>query len=179
VGMAADIAVFDPRTIIDHATYEQPTLESEGVRYVLVNGRFALRDGKATGEKAGRVLMRVADLPSRPMGTKQAHSLSVNAKDFRLQLGQAADGKARGSLRFSDPQTKLEYRLVEAGLLQTYDKWASLTAVVRAGNEERAAFVVLDGGKETNAPATIRVEIEGGGHWEAKLSPDTYKISVK
>ena len=38
LGMAADITVFDPNTIIDHATYENPALPSEGVRHVLVNG---------------------------------------------------------------------------------------------------------------------------------------------
>jgi len=179
VGIIADIVVFDPKTITDHATYEQPTLESEGVRHVLVNGRFALRDGKATGEQAGRVLLRAADLPSRPLRQQQARLLSVQAEDLRLQLTQAANGKARGSLLFNDPQTKLKYRLVEAGLLQTHNQWASFTALVRAGNEERAALVILDGGQELNAQATIRVEIEGGSHWETKLNPNTYKISVK
>ena len=113
------------------------------------------------------------------MVMRQARSLSVKATDIGLQLAQAANGKARGSLRFSDPQTKLEYRLVEAGLLQTHTKWASFTALVRAGTEERAVLVVLDGGKEMNAQAAIRVEIEGGGHWEAKLNPNAYKISMK
>src|SRR5918993_5316251 len=37
LGMAADIAVFNPNTIIDHATYENPALLSEGVKHVLVN----------------------------------------------------------------------------------------------------------------------------------------------
>src|SRR5262249_53333872 len=45
-GMAADVTVFDAKTIADHATFEQPTLPSEGVRFVIVNGRVALRDGR-------------------------------------------------------------------------------------------------------------------------------------
>jgi len=49
-GMAADIVVFDPATIRDRATYEQPRLLAEGVRHVLVNGQVVLRDGRlATG----------------------------------------------------------------------------------------------------------------------------------
>jgi N-acyl-D-aspartate/D-glutamate deacylase len=52
-GMFADVTVFDPETIVDHATFEQPTLPSEGVKHVFVNGRAALRDGKVTGERAG------------------------------------------------------------------------------------------------------------------------------
>src|SRR5262249_15159626 len=66
-GMRADIAVFDPKTVIDHATYEQPTLPPDGVIHVLVNGRIALRDGKATGEQAGQSLLRSEHMPSREM----------------------------------------------------------------------------------------------------------------
>ena len=57
-GMAADVTVFDPNTVIDHATYEDAGQLSEGIRHVLVNGRFALRDGKVTGEQAGRACSR-------------------------------------------------------------------------------------------------------------------------
>ena len=57
-GQAADITIFDPANIIDRATYEEPTLPSEGVIHVLVNGRFAWRDGEATGRQGGRVLFR-------------------------------------------------------------------------------------------------------------------------
>ena len=59
-GMMADVTVFDPNTVIDHATYENSALVSEGIRYVLVNGKLALRDGKVTGERAGRTLLRSA-----------------------------------------------------------------------------------------------------------------------
>lgn len=44
-GMAADLAIIDPHTIIDRATYEDPALPSEGIRHVLVNGRVAI-DGQ-------------------------------------------------------------------------------------------------------------------------------------
>ena len=48
-GYILNRTVFDPNMIIDHATYENPALVSEGIRYVLVNGKLALRDGKVTG----------------------------------------------------------------------------------------------------------------------------------
>ena len=54
IGMAADIAVFDPNTVIDRATYESPALPSEGVRFVLVNGAVALKDGVPTGARQRR-----------------------------------------------------------------------------------------------------------------------------
>jgi N-acyl-D-amino-acid deacylase len=52
----ADITVFDPATIIDRSTFEQPHVLSEGVKFVFVNGTLVVRDGKHTGAKPGRVL---------------------------------------------------------------------------------------------------------------------------
>ena len=65
-GMWADIAVFDSATVMDHATYEQPTLPSDGIVHVLVNGQIAWRDGKPTDVKAGRALRRPAKARSGP-----------------------------------------------------------------------------------------------------------------
>jgi len=55
-GMAADITVFDPRTIRDIATYNDPLHYSVGVRHVFVNGRPVLLDGSITSERPGRGL---------------------------------------------------------------------------------------------------------------------------
>ena len=55
-GMYADIAIFDPNTIIDRATYEQPNQLSVGMRHVLVNGVEVVTDGKSTGAKPGDVV---------------------------------------------------------------------------------------------------------------------------
>jgi N-acyl-D-amino-acid deacylase len=55
-GYFADVVVFDPKTIIDHATYEKPHQYAEGVRHVFVNGVQVLKDGEHTGAKPGRAL---------------------------------------------------------------------------------------------------------------------------
>lgn len=55
-GFFADITIFDPATIIDKATYENPAEISEGVKFVLVNGKLEYEGGKLTGTIAGRVL---------------------------------------------------------------------------------------------------------------------------
>ena len=55
-GFFADIAVFDPNTIIDHSTFEQPHVLSDGVKLVFVNGTLVVRDGRHTGAKPGRIL---------------------------------------------------------------------------------------------------------------------------
>jgi N-acyl-D-amino-acid deacylase len=55
-GLYADIVVFDPATIADRSTFEQPHQPSVGVKMVFVNGTMIVRDGKHTGAKPGRVL---------------------------------------------------------------------------------------------------------------------------
>ncbi len=64
-GMYADVVVFDPATIADRATYEQPKQLSVGVRDVWVNGVQVLRDGKHTGATPGRALRGPGYHPAR------------------------------------------------------------------------------------------------------------------
>lgn len=52
----ADIVVFDPASIRDHATFEQPHQYATGVRDVFVNGVQVLRNGEHTGAKPGQVI---------------------------------------------------------------------------------------------------------------------------
>ena len=53
-GMAADVVVFDPATIADHATFERPMQYATGVRDVFVNGTQVLAGGEHTGATPGR-----------------------------------------------------------------------------------------------------------------------------
>ncbi len=55
-GAFADLVVFDPNTIQDHATFEKSHQLSTGVSYVIVNGKLAVKDGKATGAATGKVV---------------------------------------------------------------------------------------------------------------------------
>jgi N-acyl-D-amino-acid deacylase len=55
-GHFADVIVFDPETVEDHATYSDPQLLATGMRYVFVNGVAAVDDGQYTGTLAGRPL---------------------------------------------------------------------------------------------------------------------------
>ncbi len=55
-GYFADVVVFDPATIQDHATFEAPHQLSDGVDHVFVNGTQVLRDGEHTGAMPGRVV---------------------------------------------------------------------------------------------------------------------------
>ena len=55
-GYYADVLVFDPKTFIDRATYQDPTVLATGVEYLLVNGQLAVNKGELTSTRAGRVL---------------------------------------------------------------------------------------------------------------------------
>jgi N-acyl-D-aspartate/D-glutamate deacylase len=62
-GMWADVVVFDPETVRDVATYDDPNRLSEGMQYVLVNGVPVIEDGKMTGALPGRVLRGAGYVP--------------------------------------------------------------------------------------------------------------------
>jgi N-acyl-D-amino-acid deacylase len=55
-GNFADVVVFDPATIQDHATFDKPEQYATGVSYVAVNGELALENGEPTAARPGRVV---------------------------------------------------------------------------------------------------------------------------
>jgi dihydroorotase/N-acyl-D-amino-acid deacylase len=62
-GMWADVVVFDPETVRDLATYDDPNRLSEGMEYVLVNGVPVIEAGKMTGALPGKVLRGAGYVP--------------------------------------------------------------------------------------------------------------------
>src|SRR5881296_1625144 len=69
-GMAADITVFDPATVADKATFEQPHQPSVGLAYVFVNGQKVLDHGKLTAARPGRGLRGPGYVPPEQRGRK-------------------------------------------------------------------------------------------------------------
>ena len=57
-GYQADLLLFDPNTLLEVATYDQPHAYTQGMVYVLVNGQLVVENGKPTHAKAGQVLRR-------------------------------------------------------------------------------------------------------------------------
>lgn len=55
-GLRADLTLFDPRTVIDRATFEDPHQYPDGIPYVIVNGLVVLDDGAHTGALPGQIL---------------------------------------------------------------------------------------------------------------------------
>jgi N-acyl-D-amino-acid deacylase len=58
VGKAADLVVFDPETVADRSTWQEPRLPPVGVDGVMVNGEWVVREGVPTGRLPGRMLHR-------------------------------------------------------------------------------------------------------------------------
>jgi hypothetical protein len=163
VGMAADLAVFDSSTVIDHATYERPMESSEGIRFVTVNGRVALRDGQPTGVNAGQGLRRTRAMPSRPMVVSSSRTLRAQASDSGRTI----------SVDLSRKQLRVvgagpSYEAIEFGLLQSAPKWASVTGRLRdaASGEEFGFVLIVD---EVNTAMTL--EIDGRQTMVVKLTP--------
>jgi len=59
-GMAADLVVFDPDTVQDTATYDNPKSHPQGIPFVIVNGQVVKENGQPTGALPGRALRRCA-----------------------------------------------------------------------------------------------------------------------
>ncbi|MCA9135804.1 MAG: amidohydrolase family protein [Planctomycetales bacterium] len=57
-GLFADITIFDPKTVIDQATYDDPFHYNLGIHYVIVNGQVVLDHDKHTGARPGRVIRK-------------------------------------------------------------------------------------------------------------------------
>ena len=64
-GYWADLVLFNPLTVRDTATFDDPQQRAAGIEAVWVNGVLSYRQGQATGARAGRFLPRSSDLPAR------------------------------------------------------------------------------------------------------------------
>jgi len=58
IGNKADLTLFNPETIQDKATFEAPHQYSEGIEYVVINGKLAIDQGAFKSIKAGQVLLK-------------------------------------------------------------------------------------------------------------------------
>ena len=56
VGADADLTIFNPKTVIDKSTYEDATIPSEGIPYVIVEGKVVVDSGKVTAARPGRAI---------------------------------------------------------------------------------------------------------------------------
>jgi N-acyl-D-aspartate/D-glutamate deacylase len=131
LGMAADVTVFDPRTVTDRATYENPAVLSEGIRHVFVNGVHALRDGVVTAERGGRLLWRSDEMRSRPMTPNGRRRVTLRTQtetgEISIDIWQERGARyAQGTVVMRAGDTPV--MTGELGVLQVAPGWASFTS---------------------------------------------------
>ncbi|WP_353267105.1 amidohydrolase family protein [Gemmatimonas sp.] len=146
-GMAADLVVFDSTTVLDHATYANPTAPSTGIVHVVVNGNVALRDGKPTGAQSGRTLQRPAEGISRPAVLPAPDGVEKRVRDaFALTVGP-----------------NRPFRITAIGIAQQAGSWWSITGVGGySANEERPFTVVYhDTDPRHGGNASVSVWLDG------------------
>jgi N-acyl-D-amino-acid deacylase len=188
-GMMADVTVFDPKTVIDRATYDDPARLSEGIRYVLVNGILALRDGVVTGERGGRVLTRTSHMPSRPMSTAAVRRVSLagtidldsaggrrGSVRITMDVTQGAGAaRSKGTIRLVFPDVPAASEAIELGVLQTTRDWASVTARFPPAAAGSARFMTLIIERAdpfvAGHPTTVTVAVSDGGGATGTLKP--------
>lgn len=166
VGMAADLVVLDPATVIDRATYEEPAQPSIGIQYVLVNGKIALSEGVATGIQGGRPLMRGPGMPSRPMsGGSRSVSAELKSNDVPIVIDVAQRAGARsatGRFMFGLKGARQSLAATELGVLQAADGWASISGVGTFSDGTQRAFVAtLDQHDMPRGLVMLTMTIEG------------------
>ena len=155
-GMAADLAVIDPATVIDKATYENPAVQSVGIRFVIVNGVVVIEDGARTSARSGQALFRTGNMPSRPPASGlRTLTLRGTVSGRRLAVAlteRATDRVASGTMTIEglEPMT--------IGALQTANGWASASAV--SGPHALNVIVDLHDPRNPGA-ATIAVNRDG------------------
>lgn len=150
LGMAADVVVFDPNTIIDRSTYETPAVPSEGITHVIVNGMVEVSGGVANGAKGGRALMRASKMVSRP----------ANADLRRLEVKSMTNDRAHAvaisvsqgaGVRAAAGQLTIGGVTYEPGFLQTTSRWASISGVA----DGHVISVIADQATPTSVAVTI------------------------
>jgi N-acyl-D-amino-acid deacylase len=135
---------------------------SEGIRFVAVNGELALRDGKPTGVRAGRSLLRARAMPSRPMSISSSRALRAEAENVGRRIKVDL---ARGQLRVTGAGSTLEGTAF--GLLQTAPRWSSVTGLVldTATGAELGAVLIVD---EVGGSITFHTDERPAMVWATK-----------
>ena len=127
-GAYADIVIFDPATVGDRATYEQPHQVSTGIRDVFVNGVAVLRDGKHTDAKPGRIVRGPGYVPRPPVEDGNFRSgelveLSKLDKTIKLDVRYATANNFAGEVFYKQARAFLQKPAAEA-LLRAHRKLA-------------------------------------------------------
>ena len=175
-GMAADVTVFDPNTVIDHATYDNPAERSQGIRFVLVNGTVVLEDGVPAQAQAGKPLFRTVNMPSRPTNeTLRSLSAKGTVSGHRVAINLTHRAGARQAVGTFDIEGFAPLETI--GVLQTTNRWASVSGVDRT---QRSVSLIVDLHDPANSGnATFAVNIDGAPRLRGSLPLTAVTITTR
>lgn len=162
-GMAADLVVFDPKAVIDNASFEAPTARSSGIAHVLVAGTFAVMGETPTGAKAGRVLLRRPDLPTRRLRLPAGRMEVAGPAGVKIAFSRARpDGAVAGEARFSADGSSYRIAGADLGVLQLAPGWSSITGVARAVDGAAVPAVLVLDRPAGGGPSRLRIDLASG-----------------
>ncbi|WP_240452301.1 amidohydrolase family protein [Virgibacillus sp. YIM 98842] len=195
-GMKADITIFDPDTVIDHATFEQPRQFADGIEHVFVNGELALNNGELTGIQVGEFVPVEPNMPTRPVTQDESvetsesrEILSLDGSDiessisFNLEQGES-DFEAAGSMTFVHDD--MELVADKFGRVQAFDGWISFTGAGTINGEMFTTFrVTVDENDPTidDDKPVVTINIAGQeqiqGYMGEEVSEPSEPISIE
>jgi N-acyl-D-aspartate/D-glutamate deacylase len=185
-GLAADITIFDPASVLDRATFEAPTEPSVGIRHVLVNGQIVLKDGVLTDKQAGTALLRTAHEPSHPLvltGERRVR-VGTSTADLEVSIDVRQSKGARsphGVVRVTDHATHTLIEMSEPGALHTLPGWASLQGFGRVGGRPGAVTLGLEE-RDPMDPATgptLTIRGEDGYTLSRPLPAKAFRLDLR
>jgi len=189
-GMVADITVFDPETVIDAADYMSPTTPSAGIVHVLIGGRWALRDGAATGAGAGEALVRAEHEAARRPSTAVSRAVRADlvfgnesvlpeVAEVRVDVSQGAGERgAEGTVDFLDDGGEPVLSAVRLGVLQVAEGWATLGMTVRDRDGVIMPLTLTIDLKAPSAEADVTLVSVGASNVAAGPAGSTGAITI-
>lgn len=166
-GMAADVVIFDPERVIDHATFTEPTAPSEGMQYVFVNGALVVHDGEVLPSAHGIVLRRERYMPARPPSDgDRVLSLSETSSEgaaLEVELAQAAGSPRAGGTLTLELEGVGRIEVEGIGAIQSAEGWAAVTAMAPTPEGEQPLLLVVDSAYPGLDDSTSLVLVTLGG----------------
>lgn len=185
-GMKADLTIFNPETVIDRATFDDPKQYAEGIEHVIIDGQLALTNGELTGIQAGKAVKVEPNMPSRPVTLEDLHisdnraivSLDGEVQDasivYDLQQG-ADDTKAEGTVRIVSEDHSIDLVAEDLGRVQLFDDWISFTGTGILNGEDLTSFrITIDENDPTinDERPVITIDIVGQEQIKALLDEE-------
>lgn len=155
-GMHADLVIFDPQNIVDHATFEEPHRPSEGILTVLVSGAVTWHKDALTGQRAGEVLYRPSFVRTIVPG-RHHRMFSGTLRDrateiaFTALSADEATGVNDFTLRYRTHTNEPLITSVRVGKISAIGGWLAVVGIVEEGLYQGKAFEFIVDDEQPNA----------------------------